>query len=144
MISSGKGRGNSWLSWEIFSFSRWILFHEAGVFDEVQYTRKSVLSFLWCAGCSWTCLFRLLRDKTATDDEFVELCRLRRGAALDGLGTLLDLPVSASLFTTWILFDVACVFKWLKLVLVHYATKTYGEADVLKAEARLNNLIYTV
>jgi hypothetical protein len=31
----------------------------------------------------------------ATDDEFVELCRLRRGAARDSLGALLDLPVSS-------------------------------------------------
>jgi hypothetical protein len=36
----------------------------------------------------------LLREKTATDDEFVEFCKLRRGAALDTLEALLDLPVS--------------------------------------------------
>lgn len=38
--------------------------------------------------------FRLLREKTATDDEFVEFCKLRRGAAQDTLEALLDLPVS--------------------------------------------------
>jgi hypothetical protein len=39
-------------------------------------------------------LFRLLREKTATDDEFVEFCKLRRGAAQETLEALLDLPVS--------------------------------------------------
>jgi hypothetical protein len=43
----------------------------------------------------WDYRFRLLRDKTATDDEFVEFCKLRRGAARDTLETLLDLPVSS-------------------------------------------------
>lgn len=35
----------------------------------------------------------MLREKTATDDEFVEFCKLRRGAARDTLEALLDLPV---------------------------------------------------
>lgn len=44
---------------------------------------------------SRTVCFRLLREKTATDDEFVEFCKLRRGAAQDTLEALLDLPVSS-------------------------------------------------
>jgi hypothetical protein len=40
------------------------------------------------------CLSRLLRHKTASDDDFVALCRLRRGAAQDSVGALLDRPVS--------------------------------------------------
>ncbi|XP_069705740.1 uncharacterized protein [Periplaneta americana] len=50
---------------------------------------------------------QLLREKTATDDEFVEFCKLRRGAALDTLGTLLDLPVS--LIVHFILFNLIVV-----------------------------------
>ncbi|GLH02633.1 Putative rho guanine nucleotide exchange factor vav3, partial [Gryllus bimaculatus] len=36
---------------------------------------------------------RLLRQKAAADDELLELCRLRRGAALDTPQSLLELPV---------------------------------------------------
>lgn len=39
---------------------------------------------------------QLLREKTATDDEFVEFCKLRRGAAQDTLEALLDLPFQDS------------------------------------------------
>ena len=38
--------------------------------------------------------FRLYRQKQATDEEFVEFCRLRRGAAKHTLDALLLLPVS--------------------------------------------------
>lgn len=40
------------------------------------------------------CLDRFLREKTAADDDFPELCKLRRGAAKHSLPSLLDLPVS--------------------------------------------------
>ncbi|XP_066996217.2 uncharacterized protein [Anabrus simplex] len=42
----------------------------------------------------------LLREKNNSDEEFVEFCKLRRGAALDTLHGLLDLPVSVNLLTS--------------------------------------------
>ncbi|KAG8308360.1 hypothetical protein J6590_002448 [Homalodisca vitripennis] len=41
--------------------------------------------------------YRFLRDKTVTDDDFLELCKLRRGAATYSLPALLDLPHSYDL-----------------------------------------------
>ena len=39
-------------------------------------------------------LHRLLREKQIRDEEFVEICKLRQGAALHTLDALLELPVS--------------------------------------------------
>jgi hypothetical protein len=46
----------------------------------------------------------LLREKQCRDEEFIEICKLRQGAALHTIDSLLDLPVSLhSLF--FYLFD---------------------------------------
>ena len=41
---------------------------------------------------------RLLREKQYRDEEFVEICKLRQGAALHTLDSLLELPVSRKSF----------------------------------------------
>lgn len=49
--------------------------------------------------------FRLLREKQLRDEEFIEICKLRQGAALHTIDSLLDLPVSpersSSFFFWW-------------------------------------------
>lgn len=39
-------------------------------------------------------MVRLLREKHCRDEEFAEICKLRQGAALHTIDSLLDLPVS--------------------------------------------------
>ena len=57
------------------------------------------VSLDWPAVKMTVSVFRLYRQKQATDEEFVEFCRLRRGAAKHTLDALLLLPVSLRLTT---------------------------------------------
>ena len=46
--------------------------------------------------------FSLLRKKRETDLEFVQFCKLRRGAARHSIDSLLLLPVSTKLYLSWL------------------------------------------
>ena len=59
-----------------------------------------------CASC------RVLREKEAVDEEFVALCRLRRGTAKYSLFHLLNLPVSVCMCDR----TSGCMAGWMSLV----------------------------
>ena len=53
---------------------------------------------------------RLLREKQCRDEEFIEICKLRQGAALHTIDSLLDLPVS--LYSLCFIFLIKGEEKW--------------------------------